>query len=261
MNIIQTLVLAVVQGITEFIPVSSSAHLVLISYWLGWADQGLLFDVALHCGTLIALLLYFRQAVLQCIQEFFSWFTNPRNIPNTLAFKLAVCSIPVMLAGAFGHHAIEQYCRSPQLLAYTTLGFGALLGVALLHRPGTLGYTDLSVKQVLLIGCFQALSLIPGTSRSGITLTACLLLGLPPQAAATFSLLCGIPTLIMASTYELVHAQGVPIEHLNMIFLGMVTSAVVALACIRLFLQWVGRYGLWPFVAYRMVLGLCLFIF
>lgn len=258
MNIdcLQAYWLALVQGLTEFLPISSSAHLILLPILFHLPDQGLAFDVAVHVGTLIAVAGYFHED-LKRIALGFLWGNERR-----LGWAILIGTFPVGFFGFIGHNIVETYLRSPLVIASTTLLFGILLGVAdrLGRREQTLG--ALTLKEALLVGLAQAIALIPGTSRSGITLTAGLFLGFKREEAARFSFLLSIPVIMLAGSYEglklISHPQ--PVDWSLLLF-GVVVSALSAYGCIAAFLTTLNRVGLWPFVVYRLFLAVVLFFF
>jgi undecaprenyl-diphosphatase len=257
MEWIQIVSLAIVQGLTEFLPISSSAHLVLVPSLTGWPDQGLAFDVAVHVGSLLAVLLVFRQEVVRMLLAFFSSVRGRGfNDDAKLAWAVGFATIPVGLAGLLFGDWIEQNLRSIQVLAWATIGFGLLLGIADRWRRGRRTELQLRVGDVLWIGLAQALALIPGTSRSGITMTAALFLGFSRQAAARFSFLLSIPVILLAGGLEAKKLvdSAVSVDW-SALFWGVAFSAISAWACICLFLNLIERIGMAPFVAYRVVLG------
>jgi len=168
----QIALLALIQGITEFLPISSSAHLILPKEVLGWPDQGLAFDVAVHVGSLCAVVLYFREDIHRLIRAWFAGFSGETSQDSRLAWYIIWGTVPAGLAGLFFHDFIEQHLRSVLVIVVTTLLFGLLLGWS--DKVGGRGKTlaDLTIGMVILIGVAQALSLVPGTSRSGITICA-----------------------------------------------------------------------------------------
>jgi undecaprenyl-diphosphatase len=258
----QIVVLAVVQGLTEFLPISSSAHLILIPILTSWQDQGLAFDVALHFGSLLAVLLYFRRELIAMAR---SWCRSlvSRQIDDDahLAWAVLLGTIPVGLAGLLFKDVIDTALRSPLYIAAGLIGFGVLLGWADWSHRGTRSEHQLSWKDVLLIGLAQAVALFPGTSRSGITMTAALLLGLSRDAAARFSFLLSIPVILIAcglKSVELVNA-GINTDWTAMLT-GVVLSGITAYLCIHYFLAFIRRMGMQPFVIYRVALGLVLIL-
>lgn len=261
MGIIQIIVLAVLQGLTEFLPISSSAHLILVPQLVDWPDQGLAFDVAVHVGTLSAVVFYFRHELAVMTRDWLASLRRRRLVGESrLAWAVLFGTIPVGLAGLLLHDTIGELGRSVQLIAVTTIGFGLLLWAADAWGRRVRDEHHLRWSDVLVIGLAQALALVPGTSRSGITITAGLLLGLSRQAAARFSFLLAIPVIVLAGgleTVELVRTPG-PVQW-TALWLGALISAVTAYACIALFLRLLERIGMLPFVLYRLLLGVVLF--
>ena len=261
MELIQIVVLALVQGLTEFLPISSSAHLILVPLLTDWPDQGLAFDVAVHAGTLAAVVLYFRNELARMFIEWFASFQGRLSPDARLAWAVLIGTIPVGLAGLAFKDVIETQLRSPIVIAITTIAFGLLLWLA--DKIGTRRKSeyDLSLRDVLIIGAAQALALIPGTSRSGITITAALMLGLKRQAAARFSFLLSIPVIFLAGGFEtLEYLQTASIQDAQALLIGALISAISAYTCIHYFLKLLERIGMMPFVAYRLVLGVVLVV-
>lgn len=249
--------LALLQGLTEFLPISSSAHLILMPRLLGWADQGLAFDVAVHVGTLAAVVTYFRADVRRLFAAWLrSCATRRVDSDARLAWFVLLGTVPVVVFGLLLHDFIETVLRSPLVIAVATIGFGVLLWVADYYGRQSRNEMSLRLTDIIFIGLAQALALVPGTSRSGITMTAGLALGLSRTAAARFSFLLSIPVIAMAGVYETgkLVQQSAPVDW-GAISLGAVVSAVSAWLCIHFFLQLIERIGMWPFVAYRLLLG------
>ena len=262
MTLIQIIVLAVVQGFTEFLPISSSAHLILVPVINGWPDQGLAFDVAVHVGTLSAVMWYFRAELGRMTVDWFDSLAKRQLVGESrLAWAVLLGTIPVGLAGLLLHDFVEHQLRAPLVLAWATIGFGLLLWLSDVTAKRTRDEHTLNWKDVLIIGCAQAVALIPGTSRSGITMTAGLLLGLTRTAAARFSFLLSIPTIIMAGGYKGIKLlkDPAPVDWLS-ISLGIALSAITAYICIHYFLKLLDRLGMLPFVVYRLVLGMILLV-
>jgi undecaprenyl-diphosphatase len=262
MPIFHAIILAIVQGATEFIPVSSSAHLILIPYLLGWPDQGLAFDVATHVGTLLAALLYFRNDVAELISGFFSGRLPPGGDfdPRKLGWGIIAGTIPAGLFGLAFHHLAETQARNPLLIAGTSIGFGLLLFVADRMGRKWREIKDVGIIAGVVIGAAQALALVPGTSRSGITITAALLLGFSRPAAARFSFLLLIPVSGLAALFEgwKLFKAGVPQGALLPMVVGIAVSAAVGYLVIDWLLAWLRRQSLTPFVVYRVLLGLAI---
>lgn len=257
MSYFEAIVLAIVQGLTEFLPISSSAHLILVPRFLGWADQGLAFDVAVHLGSLLAVCLYFRGEILSVARAWFGSLARPGSLEPEARFGwfILLATIPVGLAGLLLHDVIDTYLRSPLVIAGSTAVFGVLLWVAD-RRAGARDEHTLTLGMALLIGCAQAVALIPGTSRSGITITAGLALGLSRQAAARFSFLLAIPVITLAALLEIRNLLDASVAvQWDVIVLGTVCSAVAAYLCIRVFLQLLERISMLPFMLYRLILA------
>ncbi|WOH39393.1 undecaprenyl-diphosphate phosphatase [Thalassotalea fonticola] len=262
MSTIEIIILAIIQGLTEFLPISSSAHLILPSQLLGWADQGLAFDVAVHVGTLLAVITYFRKDVGTM---FFAWTNSivkqELNADSAIAWWILFATIPAGLFGFFGKDFIEEHLRSAAVIAITTIVFGLLLGYADIKGKQT-NEIHIGFKEAMYIGLAQAVALIPGTSRSGITMTMGLMLGLTRDAAARFSFLLSIPAIAMAGSYLtfklVLAANGVDWQA---IAFGSVVAFVSAYACIHYFLILLDKLGMMPFVIYRLLLGVFLIWF
>lgn len=261
MSTIDVFILALIQGLTEFLPVSSSAHLILPSAVFGWEDQGQALDVALHVGTLLAVVLYFRKEVGNMAVAWFGTVgigpeKNNNSFDGKLAWWILLASIPLGIVGLLGKDFIEENLRSAAVIAITTLVFGVLLGFADIKAKENVSVEKLGFKGAMIIGLAQALALIPGTSRSGITMTLGLMLGLSKENAARFSFLLSIPAIIMTGgylTYKLI-TSAEPVDW-NTLGLGSVLAFFSAYACIHYFLILVGKLGMMPFVIYRMILG------
>ena len=254
----QAVVLAVVQGLTEFLPVSSSGHLVLMPKLLGWADQGLAFDVAVHVGTLVAVLAYFRRDLLPLLRGLWNWLSGDRqDAQGRLAVNLLLGTIPVGLVGLFFSKWIEANLRSPFVVAFQLAVFGIVLWTVDRFGQRKRGELDVTVPQALLIGIGQALALVPGTSRSGITMTMGLVSGLTRDAAARFAFLLSIPGIGLAGAYEgfKVATGAVATVPVGEMLIGAVVSAVVGFACIHYFLRAISRIGFAPFMWYRLALA------
>ena len=257
MDIYHAILLALLQGLTEFLPISSSGHLILLPRFLGWPDQGLAFDVAVHVGTLTAVLIYFRQDLRVLARAWFgSLHTRKLDQHSRLAWGVLLGTIPVGLAGLLMNGTVSTALRDPTVIAATTIIFGVLLGAADWLGKRSRDEHSLGFKDLMLIGLAQAVALVPGTSRSGITMTAGLLLGLTREAAARFSFLLSIPVIVLAGGMEGLELMGsVATVDWTALLVGVFTSAIAAWLCIHFFLKLIGRTGMWPFVLYRLFLG------
>ncbi|WP_299011585.1 undecaprenyl-diphosphate phosphatase [uncultured Shewanella sp.] len=265
MDTFQVIILALIQGLTEFLPISSSAHLILPAQLLGWQDQGLSFDVAVNTGSLLAVVIYFRHELYSMFTAWTGSIVNrEQNEESRLAWWIILATIPAVVVGFTAKDFIATHFRHIEVIAATTIIFGLLLWWA--DRMSREGLTEFQVgwKKALFIGLAQAVALIPGTSRSGITMTAGLMLGLTREAAARFSFLMSVPVSLGAAilvTKDLISSEQAIDYHA--LGLGIVVSFVSAYLCIHYFLKIISKMGMTPFVIYRLLLGLvlCGFIF
>jgi undecaprenyl-diphosphatase len=258
MDLVQAAVLGVVQGLSEFLPISSSGHLIMVPFLLGWPPHSQAFDLALHVGTLIALLWFFWTEWLTLIRGFFSGLFSAQTRRDDPAWRMALLvllgSIPAGLIGVGAEQPIEDLLRSPVLNAVLMIVFALVMLVA--DRVATLKRSvgDVGWPDALTMGLAQALALMPGVSRSGITITTGLFLGLDRAAAARFSFLLSGPIIAAAAVWKL--RQGVPSNELGAVMLGATVSAVVGFLAIGFLLRYLQRNTLMVFVVYRIVFAL-----
>ena len=256
MDLMQAFWLAIIQGLSEFLPISSSAHLILPSAVLGWPDQGLAFDVAVHVGSLIAVVGYFRHDFAVLTRAWLGSIFLRRHSPEShLAWYIALATVPAAVAGLFLGGFIETNLRSMSVIAFTTIFFGLLLAWADRRGGGGQSVEQFSWRTALVVGAAQALALVPGTSRSGITITAALALGFDRGTAARFSFLLAIPIILLSGGYKGLQLLGAESVDWMLIWVGIALSAITAYLCITLFLKVIQRVGMMPFVIYRMLLG------
>ncbi len=259
MDTLQLILLSLVQGLTEFLPVSSSAHLVLLSEFLGEEDQGIIFDVGVHFGTLLAALVYFRSDLKKMIINLGSHKLLSEE--NNLTTNLVIGVIPILLVGFLLRDFVNLHLRNSEVIAYATIIFGIFLYTAQL-RKGKEDLDSVNLKQALIIGLFQCLALIPGTSRSGITITAGLFLGLSATAASRFSFLLAIPTIGAIALAELIRVSFIDItDNGTELSIALIISFLVAYISIDMFLKLIDKIGFTPFVIYRLLLGGWLLIY
>jgi len=254
---IQITFLALIQGITEFLPVSSSGHLILTPQLFGWQDQGLAFDVAVHVGTLAAVVIYFRNDIWLMTRDWsVSLVTRQPTSNSRLAWWVVFATIPAVAFGLFLNDGLEEALRDPLIIAATTIGFGVLLWWSDVKGKQVRDEYSLSFKDILIIGFAQAIALIPGTSRSGITITAALMIGLTREAAARFSFLLSIPIILGAGLIKFkdLTESTAPVQWDAMIG-GVLISAITAYIVIAMFLKWIQKIGMAPFAWYRFALG------
>ncbi len=256
----QVAVLALIQGLTEFLPISSSGHLLLPAMLFGWPDQGLAFDVALHGGSLLAVIWYFRRDLARMIAG--GLRRGPRREEGRLFWLLLLATAPAGLAGLLLRDAVEAGARSAVVLAATSIVFGLLLAYADFSGRRSRGLASIGWKTALLIGLAQMLALIPGTSRSGVTMTAALLCRLDRESAARFSFLLAIPVMLASGALEALDliARPPPARQWLLLGFGAAVAAAVAWLSIHWFLRWIGRISFLPFAIYRVALGLLLWL-
>lgn len=262
MDIFHIITLAVVQGITEFLPISSSAHLILVPHVLGWPDQGLVFDLSLHLGTLLAVMVYFRADILRMLAGLLALAQGRyRDDGARLVLNLAAATIPVGLAGLSLMSFIKSHGRDVHIIAFTTIVFGGLLWYAdylARQKKETLTRVeDISLPMALVWGVYQAIALVPGVSRSGICVIGGRALGATRAVAGQFGSLMSIPVTLLAVLASLGNIDATLNWHnaFTTLALGAGLSFVFALIGIDVLVRWCARAGYMPFVIYRLVLG------
>ncbi len=263
METLQTVVLAVVQGITEFLPVSSSAHLILVPELLGWAESGLAFDVAVHVGTLFAVIVFLKDEILKIVPAWFAgWSGLAWSNEGLLGWMIVVATIPLGLVGLLFQDYIELNLRTSAVIAASTLIFGLLLGWS--DRKGatnTLDDSAMTFNHAWLIGLSQVFALIPGTSRSGVTMSALLMLGYSRVASARFSFLLAIPAIALPGILKTAGliTQSAEVDWSSLL-LGVAVSAFFAFLTMHWFIALITKVGLMPFVIYRIALAALIFL-
>jgi undecaprenyl-diphosphatase len=257
MSELQVIALAIVQGLTEFLPISSSGHLVLVPSAFGWSDQGMAFDVAMHFGSLTAVLIYFRSDILGLLRGSTQLLTGRLStFESQLALAIGLATIPAAVVGLMLGDWIGENLRSPSVIAATLAGYAVLMLLVDRFAKKERILTTLKIRDAVLIGFAQALALVPGTSRSGITITAALALGFERKDAARFSFLLAVPVILLATAYELFILSGSDTTVAwGQLAFGAVISAFVAYLSIEFFMRFVNRVGLLPFAIYRIALA------
>ena len=267
MEVLQSIILGIIQGITEFLPISSSGHLILIPNIFGWQDQGLAFDVALHWGTLIAVVVYFRKDWMKILKESYLLnkildikypISNIQYLKSDLLFIIIVATIPGIIAGLLLNTYAETIFRNPLIISATLF-----LGAVLLFYSDKIGkkksdLTNLTLQMGIIVGLFQALAIIPGVSRSGITITAALLLGLKRTDSARFSFLLSTPIILGAGVKEFpsLLESGLNIT----VLIGVLFSALGGYLTIKYMLRYLKNRSYNIFVGYRVVLAIIIII-
>ncbi|GBD19417.1 Undecaprenyl-diphosphatase [bacterium HR27] len=267
MTVWQALVLGIVQGLTEFLPISSSAHLILVPWLFGWPEPGLSFNVALHLGTLSAVLVYFSRDLITIAR---AWLTGlaqrrPLGSPEArIGWAVLIGSVPAGVVGVLLNDAIDQYFHSGGggtlaigLTAVLLMALGAALWLAERARRRSRSLAEVGLRDGFLVGVAQALALLPGVSRSGSTIAAGLFLGFQRAAAARFSFILGIPAIVGAGMLETMHLlrTGLPATERTLFVVGVAASAVTGFLAIAFLLRFLQRRSTGVFVLYRFLLG------
>jgi undecaprenyl-diphosphatase len=263
MTIFQAIIYGIVQGLTEFLPISSTAHLILLPWALGWPDPGLSFDVALHLGTLVALLIYFWTEWLALIGSAFGIVQGRTQSPDALmAMMIVGATIPGAIAGALFEHQVEDALRAPQVIALMLIAMALVLAVAEIigHRKKSLD--EISWSDAMTVGVAQAFAIIPGVSRSGVTITAGLFRSMKRDAAARFSFYLSTPLIagaVAKRTLEIFKA-GATIEQMVPFIVGILVSGIVGYLAIAFMLRYLQTRTTYLFVYYRIALGIAVFL-
>jgi len=265
LSLLQSIILGIVQGLTEFLPISSSAHLLMIPWLFGWQPVPFVFDTSLHLGTLVAILIYFRKDLINLLFSFFR-VLKTRDLKNDQDGKLAVGifigTIPAGLLGLLFEDFIEAKFHTPYVIATTLIVLGIILWLADKKSKKTKTLNQIGIKEAVLIGCAQALALIPGTSRSGITMTASLFADFDRETSARFSFLLATPITLVAGLYKLKDLFGVPMTtdmKINFI-VGFIVSAVSGYLFIKYLIKFLQKNTFTGFAVYRVVIGIVLLI-
>lgn len=261
MSLLQLFVLSIVQGITEFLPISSSGHLILVPHFTDWEDQGLLLDVAVHIGSLIAVLLYFWRDIWQMSRDTILYPKIGSTLHNKLAIFVVIATLPVIFVGFLMKDYIGSSLRSMEVIGWMMLVFGIILYLSDRYYPTHKTLTDLKLPAALYIGIAQVIALIPGTSRSGITMTAGRILGFSRIDAARFSMLLAIPTTLGAGVlggYDIYQSGDAVLLHDA--FIAAAFSFVAAFLCIAFLMRWLVKCSFTIFAVYRVFLGAVLLL-
>ena len=250
MEFIQLTILSLIQGITEFLPISSSAHLILTSSLLNWPDQGLTVDIFAHFGTLLAVIFYFRRDIIEIVAKF-----DISNI-NNLGFCLIIATAPVAIIGLISKDFISGNLRSEEVIIWTTVIFALFLILSEKLSNQEKDIESISWKQALIVGSFQVFALVPGSSRSAVTMAAALFLGFSKSASARFSFLLAIPTLSLVFISEVIDISFLENKYSfgELLYVSFI-SFIAATFCIHYFLKLIEKIGFLPFVMYRFFLA------
>jgi len=254
-EVLLSFILGLIQGLTEFLPISSSAHLLFPSLLFGTDDLGLAFDIAVHAGTLFAVMYFFRADIFLMMKSLISK-NNTLNDSRKLAYLLIIATIPIVIAGLLGLDFIESNRNSISSIAYMNLVFAGLLLLAYMVSSSSKSLVELTILGAIFIGVFQIFALFPGASRSGTAITAALLIGLNLKDSSRFAFLLAIPTILGALVFLIGDLALYP-ANINSasLIIGFLTSSIFAFLTIKYFLIFVEKIGMYPFVIYRVLLG------
>ena len=259
-DLILSFILGIVQGLTEFLPISSSAHLLIPNLVFGTNDLGLAFDISVHVGSLLAVIYYFRDDILAMTKSLFQ-SNNLYIDERLLAVLLIIATIPIVFVVFFGSDLINENRSNVNSVAYMNLIFAGFLFFAYLYSSASKTLVELTIMGAIFIGVFQVFSLLPGASRSGTAMTAALLIGLNLKDASKFAFLLSIPTILGALFFLFIEISASNYSlNFNSLFIGFITSFVVAFLTIKYFLIFVDKIGMYPFVIYRIILGCILLL-
>ena len=257
MTWLQIIVLAIVQGLTEFLPISSSGHLILVPTFFDWTDQGLAFDVAVHFGSLGAVCVFFRNDIAGLFRGAGDILAGrSETLQARMAWCIGIGTIPAAIAGLILAGWIGANLRNPAIVVVTLAAYGVLMALADRFAPRARDISSIRIKDAVIVGLAQALALVPGTSRSGITITAGRLLGFRRQDAARFSFLLSAPVILLATIYEVVKlvTGDMQVAWENLAVAALI-SGIVAYLSIDFFMRFVSVLGLLPFAIYRLLLA------
>lgn len=242
--------LGIIQGLTEFLPVSSSAHLVIFPWLFHWQDPGLAFDMALHLGTLIAILAYFWR----------DWLNLIKKWREPLLWLILIACIPAGLAGFKYEELFETVFRDPRIIASFMIAFGFVLWGAEVYGKKLRDLKSVNLFDSIFIGVAQVLALMPGVSRSGITMAAGLFSGLNRESAARFSFLLSTPIIFGAAVFKLRHVANLPHSELSAFLIGFLASALVGVITIKYLMQYLQKHSFYVFIWYRFLFGAFIFL-
>ena len=255
----QYFVLGFVQGLTEFLPISSSGHLILIFELTKWEDQGLFTDIAVHGGTLIAVLIYLKKEIIRIFKNFFQF----QSFNSIIFFKIVLATLPAVIVGFFIYHFIENYFRNLQVVGWASIVFGVLLFFADKKQINQRSWEQFGFKQAFVVGLFQILAFIPGASRAGVTITGARILGFDRKNAAIFSMILSIPIIlasIVLSLFNVINDTN-SIINIQQSFFAAITAFLTALLSIHFMMTLIKKTNFNLFILYRICLGFVLLVF
>lgn len=261
MTILQAIILGAIQGITEFLPISSSGHLIFFPSLIGWPDQGIAFDVVVHMGTLVAVVYFFRERIAQLFKALFKGTPAQLRLIGMLAFSV----IPAGLVGFFLGDKVEELFRNPISVAVSLIFWGIMLYLAQLYiaqKQTKQTVEELKWSDVIVMSLAQMIALIPGTSRSGVTMTAGLFSLVGKSAAAEFSFLMSVPVIALAGFAKIFDLAQNPYSDVTALplIIGFIASAISGFFAISFFMKWIKKKSFTPFVLYRIIIGALILI-
>jgi undecaprenyl-diphosphatase len=263
MTLIQALIFGAVQGLTEFLPISSTAHLILLPWFMGWSDPGLSFDVALHLGTLVALVIYFWKDWIALAGSSVKLLRGQTTDPDArMAFFIIIATIPGALAGVLFESKVETVLRSPLIISFTLIALALVLVIAELKGRRKKDIGQISLPDAVTVGLAQALALIPGVSRSGVTITAALFKGIKRDAAARFSFYLSTPIIAGAVAKKMldIAQAGLAPDQMTPFIVGIISSGIVGYLSIAFLLRYLQTHNTFIFVYYRIALGIIVYL-
>jgi len=255
---LQYFLIGIIQGITEFLPISSSGHLVLFAKLTNWEDQGLFTDIAVHFGTLFAVIVYLRKDIYYLLSNIFQF----RIFEDQIFFKIILSTLPAILLGYFIYEYVSVYFRSIRLIALSSIVFAIILYFADKISIQTKSWQNITYAEALLVGLFQVLAFIPGASRAGVTITGARFLGYDRINAAKFSMILSIPIILASMTLSLINVfneEQVAVNFYHSFFAAMV-AFITALLSIKFLIQFIKQANFNIFIIYRIILGIILLI-
>lgn len=260
---LQYIVIGIIQGITEFLPISSSAHLIIFSAVTDWDDQGIFTDIAVHVGTLGAVIIYLFSDIKKIFIDFFSFKKDYLKKNDHLGIKIILATLPALVVGFFVYEYLMEYLRNLVVIGWASIIFGCILFFVDKKYQSKKRWEDLKFKEIMIVGLFQILSFIPGASRAGVTITGARFLNVKRDSAAIFSMLLSIPIIFASLSLALLDLfnSGVQITELTQPLIASIVSFITAIASIHLMMKILQLTNFNIFIIYRIILGIALLVF
>ena len=256
---LQYLLIGIIQGITEFLPISSSGHLVLFAQLTNWEDQGLFTDIAVHFGTLFAVLIYLRKDIYYFLTNIFQF----KLFEDQIIFKIILATLPAIILGYFIYDYVSLYFRNIQLIAFSSIVFAIILFFADRVKIESKSWNKITYLEALVVGLFQVLAFIPGASRAGVTITGARLLGYDRLNAARFSMILSIPIILASMTLSFINIFSEKYIEVNLYqsFFSAIVSFITAMLSIIFLMNFIKKFNFNIFIIYRVLLGILLLLF